>query len=199
VPCYLGTTDSKQRPVPGQRVTNKIQRAASPFGRAPRVVHSNRLNRLRRLPHFDRLSRSARHNSTPAPARPAHRVPTAPSGVGVPDVISPSPSTVEGADVQEAELVIGSTVSSGRVAMQSNPPLSISCYSLGVGSPEERCTIGPLKKGQSWTITLVYSSPVPPGHTFPDTIGYWATIDGRNKIAERREDNNAAGITVSFQ
>jgi hypothetical protein len=130
----------------------------------------------------------------------APAVPTAPPDVSAPDVIPSRPGPVEGADVPEAELILGSTVKSGRIAVQTNPPLSIrDCYALGIDSPEERCTIGPLKKGGSWTITLVYRSPVPPGTTFPYTIGYWATIDDRNKIKERQEDNNAAGTTVSFQ
>jgi hypothetical protein len=128
------------------------------------------------------------------------RVPVAPPGVPVPDVTPPRPASPEGADVQEAELLLGSTVPGGRIAMQTTPPLSISgCHALGPGSPNERCIIGPLNKGGSWTITLVYSSPVPPGQTFPYTIGYWATIDDRNKIAERNEGNNTATVTVSFQ
>jgi hypothetical protein len=126
------------------------------------------------------------------------RVPVLPPGVAVPDALRSA--TPEGADVQQAELLLGSTVTGGRVAMQTTPPLSISgCYALGPGSPNERCIIGPLNKGGNWTITLVYMSPVPPGHTFPYTIGYWATIDDRNKIAERNEGNNTASVTVSFQ
>src|SRR5262245_60000058 len=59
----------------------------------------------------------------------------------IPTIVRPGPPhapvPTEGADVQQVDLVLGSTVASGRVAMQAEQPLSVSnCVALDVGSAE---------------------------------------------------------------
>ena len=146
----------------------------------------------------------------PVPIGNGYEVQVVVSNVGpLPKPIAPGLPTLPGqdpsipsniGDVQQAELLLTSTVSSGRVSMQIDPPLPMSaCTSLGIGSSGERCTIGPLQRGGRWTITLVHRSPVPAGQAFPYTIGYGADIDDLNKIAEPDELNNTSGVTVSFQ
>jgi hypothetical protein len=129
--------------------------------------------------------------------RPGPASPTAPPSAQPP--LRPGRSTEQGANVEWASLLITTTVPSlQRVALQTNPRITIYCYALGIGSSAERCFISPVPRGGTWTITMVYPSPVPPGQNYPYTIGYGAIIDDVNMVAEQNETNNAAQVTVSF-
>jgi endonuclease/exonuclease/phosphatase (EEP) superfamily protein YafD len=108
-----------------------------------------------------------------------------------------------GADVPHADLLLGSSAPTHHPSsVQTQPALDMDCHPTSIGESTMRCTVGPLEKGKSWTITFVYPNPgfSPTGYArIAGTIGYGATIDDQSKIDERDEGNNNGGVTVNFE
>jgi hypothetical protein len=129
-----------------------------------------------------------------------------------PDILSPGPglpapspapvSPLDGTDVQQAELQLGSTYSASPQSMRSTPPVPINCQPSGVGVSFVSCTIGPLPRGGRWVIDMVYPWPNVPAElteAAANSFGLSAAIDPGNQIAERDENNNVAGVQMFFE
>jgi endonuclease/exonuclease/phosphatase family metal-dependent hydrolase len=107
-----------------------------------------------------------------------------------------------GADVQQADLLLGTNVPTRPVTVQTQPPLDMNCRATSPGESTWRCAIGPLMRGGRWTITFVYPNPRSPATASTETqpaISHTATIDDLGTIDERDETNNSGGVSVNFE
>jgi hypothetical protein len=126
-----------------------------------------------------------------------------PSGFGyeiiveVANLLPPLSSSVRGADVAQAELLLSAVPATpvNLISRQHSPELTtFSCQSDIAGNTEV-CIIGPLPNGARYTIDSAYAT----RGVAARSIQFGAQIDPSNKIAERDETNDNAAVTVSFQ
>jgi hypothetical protein len=131
-------------------------------------------------------------------------VPPPPVGRAPDEIPAPPVSPVEvvppGADVRITSVVLPTAnFIGGRVDIQADPTLGLRNCQLIINSPPrvaqaERCAIGPLKKGGSWMITLVFSCPAR-----AEEDRFSAAIDDGQFITERDESNNYDAVWVKCQ
>lgn len=123
----------------------------------------------------------------------------APIGVPTPPIPTEPPNC--GADVAQADIYVSSDIPRARIGpVQIQPALNMTCAPT-ISNLVERCVVGPLINGGSYTLTYDFAPcirsdalPLLPG---PLSTGLGVSLDPLNKIDERNDNNNGGHVDIS--
>lgn len=137
-----------------------------------------------------------------------HDVRRPPNGVPVPPIPADASHPRDefpancGTDVTQADIYVSSDITRTRLGpVQIQPLLNMTCAPPNISDLVERCVIGPLINGGSYTLTYNFapcvrsdSLPLLPG---PLSTGMSVSLDPLNKLHQRNKNNNTGRVDIT--